>query len=132
MKRVLILLVILIVTACESDSNHPFAGTSWSKSYHSSYNGEDYMYVIEFTKDEFMFYEADINGGYKSGMTQGRYTFSNNEIFINNVHDLTDGITDKYITGATISGNILTLHRYAIHSNGDISYYWDLTLMRRN
>ena len=88
------------------------------------------MYVMEFTETDFSYYEADINGGYKSGMTQGKYTYSGSEITIDNVRDKTS-ILDEYITGATVVGNVLTLHTYWI-SNDGVRYDSEVVMAKRN
>lgn len=97
---------------------NPYAGTKWSKSYENYFGGSDYMYVLEFAETEFSYYEADANGRYKSGMTQGKYTYSGNKITINNVKNKTTWL-NEYITGATVSGSLLTLHTYWISSDGE-------------
>ena len=134
MKKVILLfataLLGLISCTKEEGSSNPYAGTKWSKSYYSSFSDENYMYVIEFTETDFSYYEADINGGYKSGMTQGKYTYSGNEITINNVKDNTS-ILGEYITGATVAGNVLTLHTYWIASNGK-RYGEVMVMVKRN
>lgn len=123
MRNLLILIALsslMTITGCSSDDENmnPYAGTMWSKSYHSSFTDEDYMYVIEFSDTDFSYYEADINGGYKSGMTQGAYTYSGNIITINNVR-MNTTFLDEYITGATVSGNVLTLHSYWVSDSGE-------------
>ena len=121
MKKVLFaLLCAVALLGCnktEKEDQNPYAGTTWIKSYHSSFSGDDYMYVLEFTKTDFSYYEADINGNYKSGMTQGAYTFNGDEITINNVRDKSS-ILEQYLTGASVSGNMITLHGYWISSEG--------------
>lgn len=110
----------MMIAGCTSENKdiNPYAGTMWSKSYHSTFTDEDYMHVIEFSDTDFSYYEADINGGYKSGMTQGTYTYSGDIITINNVR-MNTSILDEYITGATVSGNMLTLHSYWESDSGE-------------
>lgn len=133
MKKIISLAIFalfLTLVGCAEKEVNPYAGTKWSKSYHSSFSDEDYMYVMEFTETDFSYYEADINGGYKSGMTQGKYTYSGSEITIDNVRDKTS-ILDEYITGATVVGNVLTLHTYWI-SNDGVRYDSEVVMAKRN
>ena len=118
---VLTIIVIFAITSCSKEeiATNPYEGTKWSKSYHSSFSDEDYMYVLEFTETTFSYYEADINGGYKSGMTQGSYTYEGNEIYIDNVKDKTSFLLDYYFTGATVTGNTLSLHYYWVSNDGE-------------
>lgn len=133
MKKIISLAIfalVLTLVGCTEKEVNPYAGTKWSKSYHSSFSDEDYMYVMEFTETDFSYYEADINGGYKSGMTQGKYTYSGSEITIDNVRDKTS-ILDEYITGATVVGNVLTLHTYWV-SNDGVRYDSEVVMAKRN
>lgn len=130
MKKSVLMSMLLMVAAsfmfvsCEKEEIepevevNPYAGTKWSKSYENYFGGSDYMYVLEFAETEFSYYEADANGRYKSGMTQGKYTYSGNKITINNVKNKTTWL-NEYITGATVSGSLLTLHTYWISSDGE-------------
>ena len=120
LSMVLAIASIVCFSSCSEDDGemNPYAGTKWSKSYHSSFSGEDYMYVIEFTDTDFSYYEADIYGGYKSGMTQGKYTYVGNRIMIDNVRMKTSIFLNEYIYGATVSGNVLTLNTYWVSKDG--------------
>ena len=115
---------IVCFSSCSEDDGemNPYAGTKWSRTTTGWVSGDKYVYVIEFTDTDFCYYEADAYGNYKSGMTQGKYTYSGNKITINSIKDKTS-MLDDYITGATISGNSLTLHFYRVYSNGEHSSF---------
>ena len=104
--------VLLLFSSCKKEEKdpNPFEGTTWVRTIDSTF-GDDYLYVLELNDDTFSYYEADIDGNYQSGMTEGSYSYTGNEIFIANVKDNTATLYEEYITGATVSGNTLKLHR---------------------
>ena len=121
MSMLLMVAAGFVFVSCEEEPElevNPYAGTKWSKSYESYFGGSDYMYVLEFTETDFSYYEADANGRYKSGMTQGKYTYSDNKIVIDNVRNKTT-LLNEYMTGATVSGSLLILNTYWISNDGD-------------
>lgn len=133
MKKIILLSLAvfsLMFISCttEKEDPNPYNGTKWTKTYDSSY-GDSYMYVLEFTNTEFSYYRADINGGYQSGMSSGPYTYNGNTITINNVRNNASPL-DEYFTGATVSGNMITLKSYWISSKGE-RFDDEMTLMKR-
>ena len=134
LSMMLVIASIVCLSSCSEDDGemNPYAGTKWSKSYDSLSGWYDsYMYVLEFTDTDFSYYEADVYGGYKSGMTQGKYTYVGNKIMINNVRMNTSWAIDYYITGATVSGNVLTLNYYWVSEDG-VRYDKTMIMSKRN
>ncbi len=105
------LAIMTVLAGCTKDTTdtNPYEGTKWLHTF--NLNGSDYYYAIEFADTEFEYYQADSKGNFISGKTVGKYTYSGNEIMIDNVKDTASNI-NRHFTGATVSGDVLTLYYY--------------------
>ena len=134
MKKVwtiLIFALTIVMYGCDKEDKtdpNPYNGTVWTKSYESIFGDEPYMYVIEFTDKDFSYYEADINGNFKKSKADGTYTYEGNEITIKNAKTAYGDI----ITGATVSGKMLTLHYYWISSSDGSKHESDIEFRKKN
>lgn len=112
-------------------TTNPYNDTVWTD-YHTASNAlkhDAYLDVISFRNSEFEYYKEDTEGNFIETYARGAYTYNGNSIYINNVN-----YNDYYyITGATVSENSLTLHRYFyLGSSDDSKFDCDRVFRKKN